>query len=63
MIGIIGAMQDEVETLMLDMNVEEKTEYASMVFHKGNLCSQNVVIVKSGIGKVNAAICAPDFRR
>ena len=37
MIGIIGAMQDEVETLISDMNVEEKTEYASMVFHKGNL--------------------------
>lgn len=58
MIGIIGAMQDEVETLISDMNVEEKTEYASMIFHKGNLCGQDVVIVKSGIGKVNAAICA-----
>lgn len=58
MIGIIGAMQDEVKALISEMEVEEKAEYASMIFHKGNLCGQNVVVVKSGVGKVNAAICA-----
>lgn len=58
MIGIIGAMQEEVEILISEMEVAEKAVYASMVFHKGTLCGKEVVIVRSGIGKVNAAMCA-----
>ncbi len=58
MIGIIGAMEEEVAVLKQDMMVEETSEYASMQFYKGVLCGKNVVIVRSGIGKVNAAICA-----
>ena len=40
------------------MDIEETVVYASMQFCKGTLCGKNVVIVRSGIGKVNAAICA-----
>ncbi len=58
MIGIIGAMEEEVAVLKQDMTVEETSEYASMQFYKGVLCGKDVVIVRSGIGKVNAAICA-----
>lgn len=58
MIGIIGAMEEEVAVLKQDMTVEETSEYASMQFYKGVLCGRDVVIVRSGIGKVNAAICA-----
>lgn len=58
MIGIIGAMQEEVSLLQEEMAVEETVEKAGMVFYKGELCGQKVVIVKSGIGKVNAALCA-----
>ena len=58
MIGIIGAMDEEVAVLKEEMNIEETFEYASMQFCKGTLCGKNVVIVRSGIGKVNAAICA-----
>ena len=58
MIGIIGAMQEEVSLLQEEMNVEATVEKAGMVFYKGELCGQKVVIVKSGIGKVNAALCA-----
>lgn len=58
MIGIIGAMQEEVEILISEMEVAEEVTYASMVFHKGTLCGKEVVVVRSGIGKVNAAICA-----
>ena len=58
MIGIIGAMQEEVTLLQEEMAVEETVEKAGMVFYKGELCGQKVVIVKSGIGKVNAALCA-----
>ena len=58
MIGIIGAMEEEVSILKEAMNVEEVVEHASMVFCKGTLCGKDVVIVRSGIGKVNAAVCA-----
>lgn len=57
-IGIIGAMEEEVAVLKQEMNIEETVVYASMQFCKGTLYGKNVVIVRSGIGKVNAAICA-----
>ena len=57
-IGIIGAMEEEVSLLKEAMTIEETVNYASMTFCKGQLCGKDVVIVKSGIGKVNAAICA-----
>ncbi len=57
-IGIIGAMEEEVAVLKESMEVEEVVNYASMEFCKGILCGKNVVIVRSGIGKVNAGICA-----
>ncbi len=57
-IGIIGAMDEEVAFLKEEMKIEEMLEYASMQFCKGELCGRNVVVVRSGIGKVNAAICA-----
>ena len=57
-VGIIGAMEEEVAVLKQEMNIEETVVYASMQFCRGILCGKNVVIVRSGIGKVNAAICA-----
>ena len=57
-IGIIGAMDEEVAFLKEEMKIEEVIEYASMQFYKGELYGKNVVVVRSGIGKVNAAICA-----
>ena len=58
MIGIIGAMEEEVAELKKDMQIEETVEQAGMVFCKGTLGGKDVVIVRSGIGKVNAGICA-----
>lgn len=58
MIGIIGAMEDEVKALKEAMNIQEIVEFASMTFCKGRLCGKEVVVVRSGIGKVNAGICA-----
>ena len=57
-IGIIGAMEEEVSILKQDMKIEEMVTHAGMVFYKGKLCEREVVIVRSGIGKVNAAVCA-----
>ena len=58
MIGIIGAMEEEVAGLKHAMEVHETVERAAMTFVKGTLCGKDVVVVRSGIGKVNAGICA-----
>ena len=56
-IGIIGAMEVEVEKLKERMQDVEITRKASMEFYAGPLEGKNVVVVRSGIGKVNAAVC------
>ena len=57
MIGIIGAMEEEVKALADMMNGVETATVAGMVFKKGQLKGKDVVVVRSGIGKVNAAVC------
>lgn len=57
-IGIIGAMEEEIIKLRSLMRDEEVTKKAGMKFSHGELYGKDVVVVKSGIGKVNAAICA-----
>ncbi|MDE6875945.1 MAG: 5'-methylthioadenosine/adenosylhomocysteine nucleosidase [Lachnospiraceae bacterium] len=57
MIGIIGAMEEEVAMLTARMEGVKVTTRASMHFHAGKLNGKDAVIVRSGIGKVNAAIC------
>ena len=57
MIGIIGAMEEEVAHLKEAMQVEKTVERAAMTFVKGKLDGKDVVVVRSGIGKVNAGIC------
>ena len=56
-IGIIGAMELEVEELKSQMEEVCVKEKASMEFYQGTLNGKEVVVVRSGIGKVNAAIC------
>lgn len=56
-VGIIGAMDIEVEALKKDMNPEHIVKKAGMEFCVGELKGQKAVVVKSGIGKVNAAVC------
>ncbi|MCR5217455.1 5'-methylthioadenosine/adenosylhomocysteine nucleosidase [Treponema sp.] len=56
-IGIIGAMNVEVKTLksLLENSTEKKS--MGLTFVEGKLDGKDVVIVQSGIGKVNAALC------
>ena len=56
-IGIIGAMELEVEELKSKMAVSNVVKKANMDFYEGTLNGADVVIVRSGIGKVNAALC------
>ncbi len=56
-IGIIGAMEEEVEILREKMEIETTETVAGMEFYKGILDGENIVLVRSGVGKVNAAAC------
>lgn len=56
-IGIIGAMDEELETLKKAAVELRTVSRAGMDFYEGLLEKTEVVIVKSGIGKVNAGVC------
>ena len=56
-IGIIGAMEIEVAALKEQMENVSLVNKACMEFHRGTLNGKEVVVVRSGIGKVNAAVC------
>lgn len=57
-LGIIGAMETEVETLLGVMEEKTARKKAGSVFYEGVLEGLPVVIVQCGVGKVNAAVCA-----
>lgn len=57
-IGIIAAMEQEIKILTEQLNYKEETTKANQKFYKGQLSDMDVVLVQSGIGKVNASIAA-----
>ena len=57
-IGIIGAMEVEVKELKEQMQITRQLTKAGMEFCEGILEGQDVVVVRSGVGKVNAAVCS-----
>ncbi len=57
MIGIIGAMEEEVVKLIELLENKEEYEYAGMKYYKGTFVEKDLVVVKCGIGKINAAAC------
>lgn len=57
MLGIIGAMADEVAQLKKEMNNVKIVQAAGMEFYQGTIGGKEAVVVRSGIGKVNAAVC------
>lgn len=56
-LGIIGAMDVEVQTLKEKLQDLQITEKAGMVFFQGRLENMPAVVVQCGVGKVNAALC------
>lgn len=58
MLGIIGAMDEEVAKIKERLENVEVQTFGGMDFYKGNFEGKSVVVVRSGIGKVNAAVCA-----
>lgn len=56
-LGIIGAMREEVQTLLDLMKDERESDRGGMSFFEGTLENLDVVIVQCGVGKVNAGVC------
>lgn len=56
-LGIIGAMDVEVALLKEKMQVKQTVTRAGMEFSEGTIGKTDVVVVKSGVGKVNAGCC------
>ena len=56
-LAIIGAMDLEVDALRAALTDEKITTVAGMKFSEGKLDGADVVIVRCGIGKVNAGMC------
>ena len=55
-IGIIGAMEEEVADLKAEMSEVTIRKKAGMEFYRGVLEGHPAVVVQSGVGKVNAAV-------
>ena len=57
MIGIIGAMEEEVKALLDKTEDIHENKILDCVFYEGKIDNKQVVILQGGIGKVNSAIC------
>ncbi|XOV80807.1 MAG: 5'-methylthioadenosine/adenosylhomocysteine nucleosidase [Aestuariibacter sp.] len=68
-VGILGAMDQEVELLKQSMQDVETSHFAHLSYYSGKINDIDVVVVKCGIGKVAASVAttvlidrfAPDF--
>ncbi|MEZ7821228.1 MAG: 5'-methylthioadenosine/adenosylhomocysteine nucleosidase [Patescibacteria group bacterium] len=58
MIGIIGAMEEEIVLIKKEIKNLETIVVSNMEFYCGDIFGKKIVLVKCGIGKVNVAICA-----
>ncbi len=54
--GIIGAMEEEIEKLTAGLEDVQEARVGAFVFYEGRLEGQPVAVVRSGVGKVNAAV-------
>lgn len=55
-IGIIGAMDEEIALYVEAMKDATETNRAGITYYEGELAKRPVVLCKSGVGKVNAAV-------
>lgn len=57
-IGIIGAMEPEVEAIIATLDDKSQETVSGITFHIGKIGEKRVAVAKCGIGKVFAALCA-----
>lgn len=55
-IGIIGAMDEEIALYLEAMGQTKQTTKAGITYYEGEMEGKSVVLCKSGVGKVNAAV-------
>ena len=58
MIGILCALERELEQMLAEVEAPEKRRLCGYEYVYGKLRGQEVVLAKCGVGKVNAAVCA-----
>lgn len=56
MIGLMGAMEEEIRLFQDYADVVKKQTIAGMKFYSGKIDDSEIVIVKCGVGKVHAAV-------
>ncbi len=61
MIGIVGAMPEELEQLLEVLVDAEVHERGAFTLHRGVLAGKQVLVAQCGVGKVNAAALAQVF--
>ncbi|MGN1207522.1 MAG: 5'-methylthioadenosine/adenosylhomocysteine nucleosidase [Eubacteriales bacterium] len=58
MVGLIGAMPEEVSSLVANLTDAVSEKVAGVTYTRGFLAGKEVVVARAGVGKVNAALCA-----
>lgn len=56
-IGIIGAMNEEIELFLDGMSNVTQYKKAGIIFYEGSMNNKSAILCKSGVGKINAAVC------
>ncbi len=57
MLGIIGAMDEEVQLVRSEMTITDEATHAGVLVTCGTFKGVDIALAQSGIGKVNATIC------
>lgn len=57
-IGIIAAMEEELQELRKRLSAPQETCYGQFRYYTGQLCGHDAALLLCGIGKVNAAVGA-----
>ena len=56
MIGLISALEEELVLFKEHSDIDQVVSQSGIDFHFGNLAGQKVILLKCGVGKVNAAV-------
>jgi len=56
-VAIMSAMAEEIELYLDTCTIVESCEQAGLTFHESEYDGHDLVLVKAGVGKVNAAMC------
>ncbi len=57
-IAVIGALEEEINSIKSEMEIISAKNIVGLDFIMGKMFGNNVVLVRSGVGKVNAAVCS-----